>query len=201
MMILAATDYTSTNSVQNYMFQISNLTPSVSDDTTANTYDAIKVNYYGVTQTAGTLLAFYQRGSMMGLPNTPTTMNTYTNEIWLKDAMQAALMTLLLSQARVSANAQGQSQILAVLQSVIEEATNNGTISANKALTPSQIAYINATTGDDTAWYQIQTIGYWVNCDIVPYTVGPDTLYKAVYTLIYSKDDVINLITGEHVLI
>lgn len=201
MMILAATDYTATNSVQNYMFQISDLEPSVSDDTTANLYDALKVNYYGVTQTAGTLLAFYQRGGMMGLSTAPTTMNVYANEIWLKDAMQSALMTLLLSQARISANAQGQSQVLAVLQSVIEEATNNGTISANKTLTPSQISFINSTTGDDTAWYQVQTIGYWVNCEIVPYVVGPDTLYKAVYTLIYSKDDVINLITGEQVLI
>lgn len=201
MMILAATDYTVTNSVQNYMFQISNLTPSVTTDAEADIYDDLKVNYYGVTQTAGTLLAFYQRGSMMGLTNTPTTMNVYANEIWLKDAAQSALMTLLLSQARVPANAQGRSQILAVIQSVIEEATNNGTISANKTLTPSQIAFITSTTGDDTAWYQVQTIGYWVNCEIVPYTVGPDTFYKAVYTLIYSKDDVINLITGEHVLI
>jgi hypothetical protein len=201
MMILAATDYTVTNSVQNYMFQVSNLTPSVTTDAEANIYDDLKVNYYGVTQTAGTLLAFYQRGSMMGLPNTPTTMNVYANEIWLKDAAQSALMTLLLSQARVPANAQGRSLILAVIQSVIEEATNNGTISANKTLTPSQIAFITSTTGDDTAWYQVQTIGYWVNCEIVPYTVGPDTFYKAVYTLIYSKDDVINLITGEHVLI
>lgn len=201
MMILAATDYTVTNSVQNYMFQISALTPSVSTDAEANIYDDLKVNYYGVTQTAGTLLAFYQRGSMMGLTNTPTTMNVYANEIWLKDAAQSALMTLLLSQARVPANAQGRSQILAVIQSVIEEATNNGTISANKTLTNSQIAFITSTTGDDTAWYQVQTIGYWVNCEIVPYTVGPDTFFKAVYTLIYSKDDVINLITGEHVLI
>ena len=201
MMILAATDYTVTNSVQNYMFQISNLTPSVTTDAEADIYDDLKVNYYGVTQTAGTLLAFYQRGSMMGLTNTPTTMNVYANEIWLKDAAQAALMTLLLSQARVSANDQGRSQVLAVLQSVIEEATNNGTISANKTLTASQIAFITSTTGDNTAWYQVQTIGYWVNCEIVPYTVGPDTFYKAVYTLIYSKDDVINLITGEHVLI
>lgn len=201
MMILAATDYTTTNSVQNYMFQVSNLTPSVMDDLTADIYDAIKVNYYGVTQTAGTMLAFYQRGGMMGLPSTPTTMNVYANEIWLKDAMQAALMTLLLAQARIPANDQGQSQILAVLQSVIEEATDNGTISANKTLTPSQIAFITSTTGDNTAWYQVQTIGYWVNCVIVPYTVGPDTFYKAEYTLIYSKDDVINLITGQQVLI
>lgn len=201
MMILAATDYTATNSVQNYMFQVSALTPSVMDDATANIYDAIKVNYYGVTQTAGTLLAFYQRGGMMGLTSAPTTMNVYANEIWLKDAMQAALMTLLLSQARIPANDQGQSQILAVLQSIIEEATDNGTISANKTLTPSQIAFITSTTGDNTAWYQVQTIGYWVNCVIVPYTVGPDTFYKAEYTLIYSKDDVINLITGQQVLI
>src|SRR5690606_1962829 len=67
MMILAATDYTVTNSVQNYIFQISNLTPSVTTDAEADIYDDLKVNYYGVTQTAGVLLAFYQRGSMMGL--------------------------------------------------------------------------------------------------------------------------------------
>lgn len=202
MMIFAATDYTSQNSVQNYMFQIFNLDASVTDDATADIYDALKVNYYGVTQTAGQYLAFYQRGYMQGPASSPQTQNVYANEVWLKDAMQAALMTLLVTQAKVSANSAGQSQVLAVLQSVIDEATNNGTISANKKLTQSQIGYITATSGDPNAWYQVQTIGYWLDCEIVPYNPVPNvTEYKAVYTLIYSKDDVINLITGEQVLI
>lgn len=203
MMILAATNYDQPNSVQNYMFQQSNLTPSVSDDTNANFYDGIKVNYYGQTQTAGVLLAFYQRGVMMGPTSTPQFLNIYANEMWLKDAMQAALMNLLITQNRVPANEQGKSQILAVFQSIIEEATNNGTISANKTLTSSQKSFITSTTGDPNAWYQVQTIGYWVNCLIVPYTNPITNLveYKAEYTLIYSKDDDINLITGQQVLI
>lgn len=202
MMILAATNYDQTNSVQNYMFQIFNLDASVSDDASANIYDALKVNYYGVTQTAGQYLAFYQRGYMQGPASSPGTQNVYANEIWLKDAMAASLMNLLITQAKVSANDAGQSQILAVLQSVIDEATDNGTISANKKLTTTQIGYITATTGDPNAWYQVQTIGYWLDCEIVPYNPVPNvTEYKAVYTLIYSKDDVINLITGQQVLI
>jgi len=203
MMVLAATAYDQPNSVQNYMFQQFNLTPSVTTNSDANFYDGIRVNYYGVTQTAGVLLAFYQRGLMMGLAVSPLFLNLYANEMWLKDAAQSSLMNLLINQNRIPANKNGQSQILAVLQAVIEEATNNGTISANKILTADQKAFITSTTGDPNAWYQVQTIGYWVNCDIVPY-VNPNTSlteYKAVYTLIYSKDDDINLITGQQVLI
>ena len=203
MMIEAATNYDQPNSVQNYMFQIFNLTPSVTDDTTANFYDGLKINYYGVTQTAGTMLAFYQRGVMMGPTTAPQFLNIYANESWLKDAMQSSLMNLLLSANRVPANSAGQSQILAVVQSVIEEATVNGTISANKTLTPNQKAFITSTANDPNAWYQVQTIGYWINCVIVPYTNSNNNLveYKAEYTLIYSKDDDINLITGQQVLI
>lgn len=203
MMVLAATNYSQPNSIQNYMFQQSNLTPSISSDTDANFYDGLKVNYYGVTQTAGALLAFYQRGVMMGPVTAPQFLNLYANEMWLKDAMQSSLMNLLLTQNRVPANEQGKSQILAVLQAVIEEAANNGTISANKTLTATQKAFITSTAGDPNAWYQVQTIGYWVNCVIVPYVNSQTNLteYKAEYTLIYSKDDDINLITGQQVLI
>lgn len=204
MNILAATDYDSPNSVQNYMFQIfPGVDASVSDDTTANLYDSLRINYYGVTQTAGQYLAFFQRGNLMGGDSAPIAMNVYANEMWLKDAMAASLMTLLVAQSRVPANTAGQSQILAILQSVINEALSNGTISANKILTPSQINFINTTSGDPNAWYQVQNSGYWVTCSIVPYT-NPNTgltEYKAVYTLIYSKDDTVNLITGQQILI
>jgi len=197
MMILAATDYTAANSVQNYMFQTFGLVPEVTTDEVADTLDVLRINYYGRTQTAGQFLDFYQRGVLMGLPNAPLDMNTYANEQWLKDAATAAIMTLLLALSKVSANVQGRSQILTILQQVINQALNNGTISVGKRLTTSQILYITEITNDANAWYQVQNIGYWVDCVIEITADG----YVANYILVYSKDDVIRKVNGQHVLI
>lgn len=199
MMIEAATDYTTVNAVQNYMFQQFILTPEVTTDTAADLMDAARVNYYGRTQDAGRFIDFYQRGVLMGIATDPRDMNVYANEQWLKDAAGAAIMTLLLSLSRISANTQGRSQILTTLQSVINQALNNGTISVGKTLTNAQILYITELTGDPQAWHQVQTIGYWVNCTIVSF--GDPLQYKAVYTLVYSKDDAIRKVDGTHVLI
>lgn len=201
MMILAATDYSQRNSTQNYMYQIFTLTPSVTSDADADTYDGLRVNYYGQTQSAGQLLAFYQRGYMMGLVTDAKDQNTYANEQWLKSSAQVALITLLLSLAKVSANAQGISQINAVLQSVIDAAVFNGTISVGKPLNTAQKLYISNATGNPTAWQQVQTIGYWVGVTVQSEVVNDAVEWKAIYTLIYSKDDVIRKVDGTHVLI
>lgn len=201
-MILAATDYSRRSSVQNYMYQQATLTPSVQDDPTATTLDNARVNYYGRTQTAGQFLDFFQRGVMMGLATDPVDMNTYANEMWFKDAAGAAIMSLLLSMARVSANSTGRGQLLAVLQSVIETATFNGTISIGKPLNVTQKLYITNLTGDAVAWQQIYRLGYWIDCVMQSYvTQDGRTEWKAVYTLIYSKDDTIRKVEGSHVLI
>lgn len=200
-MIEAATNYLGTNSTQNYMFQQFAVTPSVTDDADANTYDALRVNYYGQTQTAGQFLAFYQRGFLTGLPVDPVDMNTYANEQWLKDAAAAALMTLLLALAKVSANAGGRAQILATIQTIINQALTNGTISVGKPLSTIQQLFITNATNDPKAWYQVQNGGYWVNCSIQSYVNNGVTEWEAVYTLIYAKDDVIRKIVGTHVLI
>ena len=197
MMIEAATNYDAINAVQNYMFQVFNLTPSVTSDSDANAYDALGINYYGQTQTAGAQIDFYQRGVMQGPPTSPQTFSVYVNEIWLKDAATAALATLLLAQTQVPANVQGEAAILGTLQGVINQALLNGTISVNKTLSTSQQMYVTSVTGDPTAWHQVQDIGYWVNVAIVP--VGPN--YEAQYILVYSKNDVINFVSGTHVLI
>lgn len=201
-MILASTDYSKRNSVQNYMFQMATLTPSVQDDPTANTMDLNRVNYYGRTQTAGQFLDFFQRGVMMGLAVDPVDMNTYANEMWFKDYAGAKIMELLLSLARVSANSTGRGQLLAVLQDAIETAVFNGTISIGKPLNTTQKLYIANLTGDEQAWQQIYRLGYWVDCVMQSYvTQDSRTEWKAVYTLIYSKDDTIRKVEGSHVLI
>lgn len=202
MTILAATNYNKRNAVQNYMFQQFNVTPTVTTTTMSNAYDGERINYYGRTQTAGQNIDFYQRGVLMGGATAPTDMNTYANEQWLKDAAGSTIMSLLLSMPKVSANAGGRAQLIAVLQSVIDQALFNGTISVGKTLNTVQKLYIGTITGDDLAWHQVQSIGYWVDCTLESYvTVDGRTEWKAVYTLLYGKDDVIRSVDGTHILV
>lgn len=201
--ILAATNYSKINSVQNYMYQqFPTLTPKVNTTPLSNFYDNLRVNYYGQTQTAGQNISFYQRGSMMGGSQDLVDQNIYGNEIWLKDTVAAQIMSLFLSLSRISANNTGRSQLLAVLQGKINKALDNGVISVGKTLNDTQKLFIEQTTGDDKAYLQIQNIGYWVDCEMQTIvTQDGRTEYKAVYTLIYSKDDAIRKVEGTHTLI
>lgn len=202
MMLMAATDYTRRNAVMNYMFNSFNLSPKVTSDAHANTLDAIRGNYYGVTQTAGQQIAFYQRGKMLGDPTAPSDQNVYANECWLKDAAQAEIMTALLALAQIPANSTGRGQLLAILQTPIQAGLFNGTISVGKPLSVVQQLAVSNFTGDPTAWRQVQAIGYWVDVTIVPVVgAGGDTEFVAEYTLVYSKDDTIRKVDGSHVLI
>lgn len=202
MIILAATDYTKRNAVQNFMYQIFPLTPSVTTTAESNALDNLRVNYYGRTQTAGQFLDFYQRGILTGLPTDAVDQNVYANEQWLKDAAGAELMSLLLSLSRLPANAQGRSQTLAILQGVCDRALFNGTISVGKPLNNVQKLYITELTGDDLAWHQVQGIGYWLDAVLQSYvTEDGRTEWKIVYSLVYSKDDAIRKVEGSHILI
>lgn len=204
MIILAATNFDAVNGVQGYMFQENfQCTPSVTNDASADIYDSARVNYYGQTQSAGQFLQFYQRGILSGGTTSPVDMNVFANEQWLKSASTAAIMTLLLSLAQVPANNTGKSQLVAILQTVINQALNNGTISIGKPLTTTQKLFISQVTGDPLAWQQVQTIGYWFNVVLQSYTNTNTHLteWKAVYTLVYSKDDLIRKVEGTDVLI
>ncbi len=201
--IEAATNYNpgAINSVQNYMFQLFPLlTPLVSSDSLANTYDAVNINYIGVTQNAGQQIAFYQRGYLQGGPTAALDSGVYANEQWLKSAITAAIMNLLLAQPYVPANVQGQAQVTATLQSVIQQALLNGTISVGKTLTTSQIQSITTVTNNPLAWQQVQNAGFYLLVVIQPKPLQP-TEYEAVYTLIYSKNDTIRFVMGNDDLI
>lgn len=200
MAVLAATNYERAGSAQNYMFQQAALEAKVSSDAMANELDAARVNYYGRTQTAGQRLAFYMRGVLCGTITDPLDMNTYANEIWLKDACRSALLSLLLSAPRVPATVEGRAQVLGVLQGPINRALTNGTISPGKELTPAQQAHITTITNDPDAWRQVQTGGYWVDA-VVVLVPGTPPEYRIDYVLVYSKDDAIRQIVGTHDLV
>lgn len=202
MIIMAATPYARRNSVQNYMYQQFTLTPKVTTTLLSDELDGLRINYYGVTQTAGQLIAFYQRGVMGGGATAPVDQNVYANEIWFKDVARANILSLLLSVGRVPANAAGNGQVITILQDAIDQALFNGTISVDKPLTAVQKLYIGNNTGDELAWHQVQNIGYWLDAVVQSYvTTDSRTEYKIVYTLIYSKDDAVRKVEGSHILI
>lgn len=202
--ILAATDYTKQNAVQNYMFQqYSVLNPNVTTDADSATYDALRVNYYGQTQTNGKTISFFQRGFLTGGATAPTDIGTYANEMWFKSSAADAFFNLLLAVNSVPTNAAGRSMILATLQSVITQALFNGTISvANAPLTNTQILAINQIAGNTTAWQQVQTSGYWLNITFSSsVNTSGATEYQADYTLIYVKNNSIRKVVGTHDLV
>lgn len=200
MIILAATDFTRLNGTQGYMFQqFAGVTPTVTDNTKANTLDALRVNYYGRTQQSGQLLDFYQRGVLQG--GNIIDINVYDNEMWLKDRAGADIMTLLLALPRIGANDTGRAQVLGALRNVVDMGLNNGAISINKPLSYAQKTFITTVTGEDTAWVQVQSQGYWLDAQIQEYTVDGRQEYKVVYLLVYSKDDLIRKVEGTHSLI
>jgi len=200
--ILSATDYTARNVSQNFMYQQANLPVAVSNDTDANTYDALGVNYYGQTRANGTPIDFYQRGELTGLSNSPTDMNIYANEMWFKSAVTAQILNLLLQLNEIPVNNSGRATLISAIQSVIDQALFNGTISTGTTLNPTQIAAITEITGDPNAYFQVQSSGYWLNVGFTS-SVGldGDTEWAATYTLIYKKNDAIRSVQGTHDLV
>lgn len=63
---------------------------------------------------------------------------------------------------KIPANDSGVDRMRTAAQSVLDEAKNNGTILPGKALTKVQKAYITEQTGDNDAWHQVYTQGYWL---------------------------------------
>ena len=196
--IMAATPYTRRAAVQDYMFQQASLASLVTDATLSTTYDNIRVNYYGETQQAGSILAFYQRGFLMGIATDPIDMGVYSNEVFLKDAVGVSIINLLLALSAVPANQSGVAQVLAAIQAPIDQALLNGTISIGKKFNATQIAFISVTTGDPLAFHQIQNSGYWIEAQIVDAGGGE---FVVEYVLIYAKNDVIRKVEGSHLLI
>lgn len=201
--ILAATDYSKRNAVMAAMYKVFNLTPSVTDTTLSNTYDAARVNYYGITQNAGQNIAFYQRGKLMGGTTAPVDMNIYGNEQWLKADISVDLINLQLGLGQISPDESGIAQVLGTIQQGgVTGALFNGVIAIGKPLTPLQKLFITNQTGDALAWQQVLSIGYWLNAVAVS-SVQEDgsTEWAIDYTLIYSKNDSVRTINGTHELI
>ena len=202
MAVLAATDFTRRGAAQNYMFQRGTLTPTVDTDTEADTLDALRINYYGETQTAGQERSFYQRGFLMGGATAPLDMGVFANEQWLKDSIAAGLATLLENSPGVPASDIGRGQVIGSIQNgTIPTATLNGAISTGRELTQAEQQFVTSITGDPLAFQQIQTLGYWLDCTIQSRVVNSIQEFIAAYTLIYARNNTIRRVEGSDILI
>jgi len=204
MLIEAATDYSQVDVVQNYMFQVFNLTPTVTDTSTSNLLDSLRVNYYGQTQSAGQLIELYQRGFLMGVPSVnPVDMSPYADEQWLKSAIGTQIMNMFLAFTQIPANVTGSGLVTTNLtSSVIALALSNGVISVGKTLDITQIQFITRVTRNSKAWYQVQNQGYYLNVAIISKVLDNGvTQYNVSYLLVYGKNDTIRQAEGRDILI
>lgn len=204
--IFDASDYAQRNVSQNYMFQPYSLATIasglVTDDASANVFDALRVNYVGETKVDALDASFYQRGVLTGVGSAPSDMTVFFNEIWLKLQAKVSFMNLLLAVGEVPTDNSGRAKCLTVLQSVIDQALFNGVISVGSKLNAIQIVAITDITGDALAFHQVQNLGYWVDVNFTSFVgLGGDTEWQMNYVLIYKKKDDIRKIVGSHALI
>ncbi len=201
--IVAATNYRRPAATQNFMFyQFPDRNIVIQEDEDANFADQNRGNYIGATQQAGQTLAFYQRGVLFGGSQAAVDMNIFANEMWMKSSITTQLFLLFLNSPTVPANESGKSSILGVIQVVIDNAKVNGVISVGKSLTQQQRAYITQQAADETAWRQVESLGYWITVDFEQEVTSDNRIeYYATYTLIYGKDDAIRRVDGRDIMI
>jgi len=200
--IMAATDYDRRNATVNYMFRQSALTGDVTDTAESIALDAARVNYYGVTASAGQRISFFQRGFLMGGATAALDMNVHANEQWFKAFMASAFLSLEISINKIPANNEGRGLIMIQIADGIDRAKFNGTISVGKLLTAAQQIAVTELTGDALAYLEVQNNGYWADVEMVE-IVGPSGIaeYVAKYTIAYAKNDVVRKIEGSHNLV
>lgn len=194
--ILSSQDWDQPAAAANYMYQqISGLDSSVTTDSLSSTLDAERINYYGQTQEAGTNLSFYQRGQLTGGTSDPQYMGVHAGEQWLKAELKAQFLNMFLALNIVAADDSGIAIGISYLDPAVLQGQSNGVIAIGKTLTTTQINYITEITGDDNAYLDVQSRGYW-------YKVEVDATDNTMsYLLVYSKRDAVNKVEGRHVLI
>lgn len=201
--IMAATNYNRRNATVNYMYrQVSGMTADVTTNALADTYDNLRVNYYGETANAGQRIAFFQRAFLMGGAVDPLDMNVHANEQWLKAYLTARLLSLQLSLGKIPANNEGRGYVIAQVVDGANLSKFNGTIIVGKTFTVAQQIAVTQVSGDPDAWREVQTNGFWADAQVVE-TTGQSgvTEYTVQYTLVYSKNDVVRKIEGSHNLV
>lgn len=136
----------------------SGLTASVTSALTASNLRANGYNYYGAYGTANDEFVFFYPGSISG---DFAWIDSYVNEIWMTNAFQLALMTLMISALSIPYTTAGYAQIEATLGDPIAAALNFGAIRAGVPLSQAQATAVNQAAGARVSDV-IQTRGWYL---------------------------------------
>jgi len=143
--MIASIDYEATNGRITTAFKgQTGLVASVTDETSAANLIANGYNFYGAYATAAQQFLEFQPGSVSGPFEW---LDSYVDQIWLNNALQLALMELLVNTNSVPYNQNGYELIKAACDDPINAALNAGVIRAGVTLSAAQIAEVNAAAG------------------------------------------------------
>lgn len=120
------------------------LVPSVTNASAAADLMANSYNYYGAYATAAQAFDFLYPGQVTG---PYSWLDSYVNQIWLNNACQLALMTMLTSYGSIPYNPTGYGYIRAAMADPINAAVNFGAIRPNVPLSAAQASEVNALAG------------------------------------------------------
>ena len=122
-------------------------------------------------------------------------MGVHANEQWFKSYIKSQFLSMFIALQQVSADLAGQSIGISYLDAGIALALTNGTIAVGKTLTTTQINYITQLTGDNKAYLEVQSRGYW-------YNVTTNAVNNTMdYLLVYAKRDSVDKVSGRNSLI
>ena len=141
----ASIDFEETNGRINFAFRSqSGQTADVTDRTKSENLLANGYNFYGEYATGNDQFVWLYNGSISGRWKW---LNSYIYQIWLNNAFQLALMTMLATMKSVPYNNSGYAIIRAWLMDPIRAALNFGAIRPGVSLSSGQAIAVNTSAG------------------------------------------------------
>lgn len=141
----AAIDFEETNGRINFAFKRqSGQAADVVDETEHNNLLANGYNFYGKYATGNDQFIWLYNGSISGQYKW---LNTYINQIWLNNAFQLSLMSMLDNMKSVPYNDSGYAMIRSWMMDPINAALNFGAVRPGVSLSAGQISAVNTGAG------------------------------------------------------
>ena len=160
MSIWASVDWNRYNGLPTMAFRSQNgLAASVTDETVAENLLSMNVNYYGRYASRVEDFTFFYNGKLVG--GDFGFIDAYIGNIWLRNALQNAILNGLQQVARTPYTDAGYNQIRAWCLDPINRGLNNGVIQAGLNLSEAQKAQLYNEIGQDVS-EQIYTDGYFL---------------------------------------
>lgn len=159
-------DWSATNGRYNVAFRRSaELSPTVTDLTTATALEGAGYNFYGQFAGSGVSYNGIYPGAVSG---SYMWLDSFFNQIWMRRNFQLDLINLLFHKGQIPYTTQGDGYIAAALKRTIDAAINFGAIRAGVVLSDDQVQTLVTAYGQAAA-QAVQMHGYYL------YTNAPGT--------------------------